>query len=161
MSKKKGLSGIIATVLLVMLTVAAASMLFVFVVPWIRDMLDSAKSCSNLQETVSIVEGKYTCFNSTATKLMVRVNEGAEGVSGFSVSITSSGSAKKYDIKNGVSFSAISMYNGSTSLSVPDVGGAETYVFNFTAESVDVAPLLDTGKTCKAVNQKLIDCYLA
>ncbi|MFH1710725.1 MAG: archaellin/type IV pilin N-terminal domain-containing protein [Nanoarchaeota archaeon] len=166
MKNKQGISGVIATVLLIMLTVGVASILFVFIVPWITSLLDNAKICNDMQESVTIVEGKYTCYNSTYTKVMIKINEGKEvEVDSFSVSLASSGSAKRYDIKNGVSINSggviVSMFNGSTKLAVPDVGGAETYVFNFKAESVDVAPVLASGKTCDAVSQKLIDCSQA
>ena len=161
MKSKHGLSGVIATVLLIMLTVGAASMLFVFVIPWINNMLDNAKICNDLVDSITIVEGKYTCYHSASTDVMLKINEGKDvQIEGFTVSLTHSGSATRYDVKNGDS-TGVSMYNGSVSLAMPQVGGAETYVFNVKAESVDVAPVLLGGKTCSAISQKLIDCSLA
>ena len=167
MVNKKGISEVIATVLIIMLTVGAGSILFVFVVPWVTTMLDNSKICNDLQDSITIVEGKYTCYNSTDTKVMIKVNEGKEvEVAGFAVSLYSSGSAKRYEIKNEVSISSegviVKMYNGSNGLSIPQVGGAETYLFTgVKAESVDVSPMTSSGKTCNPVTQKLIDCDYA
>jgi len=164
MNDKKGISGIIATVLLIILTVGAASILFVFIIPWINAMLDNAKVCNDLQDSITLVEGKYTCYNSANpvnTSVMIKINAGKDiEVAGFAVSLTSSGSAKRYDVKNGTSAN-VRMYNGSATLTVPEVGGAETYIFPVKAESVDVSPLTSSGKTCNPVTQKLIDCSLA
>lgn len=167
MINKKGVSGIIATVLLVMLTVGAAAILFVFVIPWITTTLDNSRVCHDLQDSIMLVDGKYTCYDSTSTKVMIKINEGKDiEVAGFAVSLASSGSAKRYDIRNDISIITgavnVSMYDENQVLRVPEVGGAETYVFTgIIAESVDVSPVTASGKTCDPITQKLIDCRLA
>jgi len=171
MINKKGISEVIATVLIVMLTVGAASILFVFVIPWVTTMLDDSKICNDLQDSISIVGGAYTCYVSVpapvSTRVMIRINEGKDAeVAGFAVSLASSGSAKRYEIKNGEESSSgsvvVSMLDGNEMLTVPEVGGAETYVFTgVKAESVDVSPLTVNGKTCNPTTQKLVDCSLA
>ena len=169
MVNKKGISEVIATVLIIMLTVGAASILFIFVVPWVTTMLDDSKICNDLQDSISIVGGAYTCYVSVpvSTRVMIRINEGKNAeVAGFAVSLASSGSAKRYEIKSGEESSSgnvvVSMLDGNTMLTVPEVGGAETYVFSgVKAESVDVSPLTVNGKTCNPTTQKLVDCSLA
>jgi len=169
MINKKGISEVIATVLIIMLTVGAASILFVFVIPWVTTMLDDSKICNDLQDSISIVGGAYTCYMSSpvSTRVMIRINEGKDiEVAGFAVSLASSGSAKRYEIKNGEESSSgsviVSMLDGDEMLTVPEVGGAETYVFSgVKAESVDVSPLTVNGKTCNPTTQKLVDCSLA
>ncbi len=161
--KKKGLSGIIATVLLVMLTVTAASMLFFFVIPWLRDMLDCSKISNDLQDKVSIELGKYTCYSSTNTTIMIKKRESKElGIEGYRILLTSSGTGTTYDIKNNTQILKVTMLDGNVTLRVPpDIGGSETYVFiGIKAEYAEVMPLLANSKTCsvKSAKEKIEDC---
>lgn len=160
--EKRGLSGIIATVLIVMLTITAASMLFIFVVPWIRDMLDCSKISNDLQDKISIELGEYTCYNPTNTTIMIKKKESKDlGIMGYRILLMSSGTGTTYDIRNNTGTSGVKMLDGTDLLRVPpDIGGSETYVFTGKAESAEVMPLLADGKTCsvKSVKEKIENC---
>jgi flagellin-like protein len=162
--EKRGLSGIVATVLIIMLTVTAASMLFFFVVPWLRDMLDCSKISHDLQDKVSIELGDYTCYNPTdsTTRIMIKKKESGElGIIGYRILLTSSGAGKTYDIRDNTETEGVKMLGDSVLLRVPpDIGGSETYVFSgITAEYAEIMPLLE-GKTCsvKSVKEKIENC---
>lgn len=168
MKNNKGLSTIIATVLIVLLTIAAASILFVFVVPWIRDMLDCAKIKNDLQDKIVIEQSMYTCYNNTdsTTRIMISKKESKElDIIGYRVLLTASGTGKSYEIRNGTDGTIIKvkMYDDNTLLRVPpSLGGSETYVFqDIKAESAEVMPLLANGKTCgDSVKEKINNCNL-
>lgn len=155
---KKSLSDIIATVLIVMLTIAAASILFFFIVPWIKDMLADTKACSSIQPLISVVEGKYTCHTQSNTSVMLKINLNEIEVSGFAISLVSAGSGKSYTITNNSQVSGVSMFNHDTILIMPDKGGSETYIFDISSDSVEVAPILANGKTCSSIKVNLREC---
>lgn len=146
-----------------MLTIGAASLLFIFVVPWIRDMMDNGKMCSDARGQITIELGKYTCFDSTSgdTTVMITMGEKRDiQIEGISVSLRYSGTSQKFDIKNGTSISGVEMYNGESVLSLPDSGGSETYRFKgITGTELATAALIFKGdKLCDAVSEKIVDC---
>lgn len=160
-NSKRSQEGVISTVLLIMLTIAAASMLFVFVIPWIRDMMDEGKICSDAQGQISIETGKYTCYNSTATKIMITRGEKRDlEIEGIVVSLIYSGTSKKFDIKEDGKIANVTMYDGSETLRLPDAGGSETYVFkNITGTERATAALVFKGdKLCEAVTEVIVNC---
>jgi len=156
---KRGISGIVESILLVALTVAAAAILFVFVLGFVNDKLDNTKICSELQGQISVAQGQYTCFNSSGTRIMIERGQKAEEIIGFRVSLKYSGTSKVFDIKQGI-VSGVKMYNGNSNLTIPAAGGSETYVFDNipNTESVSVAPITINDKTCDAISEIVNDC---
>lgn len=158
---KRSQEGVIATVLLIMLTIAAASMLFIFVVPWVRGLMDKGKICSDAQGQVTIEAGKYTCFNGTDTKIMITRGEKRDmEIDGISIALRYSGTSQKYDIKENKTTPNVKMYNGSAILYLPDAGGSETYVFpGITGTEMATAALVfKDNKVCDAVSERVVDC---
>ncbi len=158
---KHSQQGVIGTVLLIMLTIAAASMLFIFVVPWIRDMLDRSKMCNDAQGQITIEQGKYTCYDSSDTKIMISRGEKRDiEIGGITISLRYSGTSKKFDVKEGGKITNVTMYNGNTVLYLPDVGGSETYIFKGITgtERATAALILSEDKICDAVSERVVDC---
>ncbi len=160
-NSKRSQEGVIATVLLIMLTIAAASMLFIFVVPWIRDMMDKGKMCNDAQGQITIETGKYTCYNSTATKIMITRGEKRDlEIEGIVISLVYSGTSKKFDIKELGGIDNVTMYDGSGTLHLPDAGGSETYVFKdiTNTERATAALVFKGDKLCDAVTERIVNC---
>ena len=156
----KGLSTVIATIMIVMLTMVAAAVLFAFIIPMIRENTQKSKECFDLRDQISIELGKYTCSNSANTSIMIKRGEKGEMI-GFIVSLKVGGSSTRYELKDG-SVTGVKMFNGSSVIKIPQKGGSETYVFSIpSVEFVDVAPILASGGNCDAVNGKVYDCYNA
>jgi len=71
---KKGVSAIVATSLILLITVAAVTVLWGVVIPLVRDNLNSAQACINAPNAIEIVmdTGK-TCYSSVdGLKLQIR-----------------------------------------------------------------------------------------
>ncbi len=63
MNNKKAVSAVVATVLIILITVAAITIIWAAVIPMIRDNLEGATTCSDATTDLQIVtSGGYTCL---------------------------------------------------------------------------------------------------
>ena len=157
---KKGVSAVIATVLLIMLTVAAVAIIAGIIIPFVKTKLDESKKCFEAIDQISIEQGNFTCYNPTNTKIMIRrgTNEEFE-LKGLIISLVKSdGSSEVYKIYNNTNIQGVKMYSGSFDLKIPQEGGAETYVFPVSSSYASVAPILSDDKTCKEVSENIESC---
>ncbi len=75
---KKGVSAVVATVLIVMITVAAAGLLWGIVAPVLKTQVSEKESCVNAQVSMSVDEdSRYTCVSSD-NGTVIRVHRGAD-----------------------------------------------------------------------------------
>ncbi len=163
---KKGVSPVIATVLLLVLTIVAVSILAAFVVPFVNNSLKNSKECFN--ELANIRFDDKTGYNCHATNALeekrtgfsVRI-DGTEIV-GFQVTLFSQGIANSYRIEKDAKSSLIRMLdkNFETELEVPDRGGLRTYVADGEYVLIDANPLLRNGALCDTGETIEIDSCL-
>jgi flagellin-like protein len=67
MNSKKGVSAVVATVLIIMITVAAVGIIWAAIIPMVRDNLNKGTACNDAMSDISLVtDGGYTCINRTA-----------------------------------------------------------------------------------------------
>jgi flagellin-like protein len=123
---KRGISAIVATVLIILITVAAVTILWAVIIPMIQDNLDF----SSLEGRVSVVTSEgYTYYDADSELASVQV---------------------KRDVDDGVmnrikiSFS-VDGDDFSSSVVAPESGSTRVYIFNLSdygePESVSVAPI--------------------
>ena len=164
---KRGLSPVIAVVLLVMITVVAASIIIAFVVPFTRENLDSGKSCFDILGDLEFTETQYNCINASSdglgrTGFSLRIEN--SDIIGFRVSLEKTGSSDVYEITNKTSSSEIRMLSGifDQVLSVPKKGEVRTYVAKGTFDRVSIYPLLSSGAECELADEidELIICEI-
>ena len=60
---KKGISAIVATVLIILITVAAVTIIWAAIIPMINSQLDKGSVCLDAVSQVSLVDAGYTCKN--------------------------------------------------------------------------------------------------
>ena len=163
MANKRGLSPVIATVLLVLITIAAVALIASFIIPFVRDNLADSTSCVSYMDYFKFDEkSNYNCFDTAGELYGLTVKSSvdktlAEGISGFSVAFIKTGESQSLTIIHGENTSELSggirMLNSSLSkLSVPRAGESRTYVYNSSGfggyESVEIYPVLNNKKTC-------------
>ena len=144
---KKGISAIVATVLIILITVAAVTIIWAAIIPMINEQLSGATECLDASAALS-VSGDYSCYNNSAnyTRIQVVRGSGAFGLLGIDV---------------------IGGYEGNTDIvkvngSVPGVNGARVYTINvnssrtnsseFSLDGIDsasVAAWVKSGQTEK------------
>jgi len=156
---KKGVSSIIATILLILISIFAATVIIGFVVPFVKDTLAEEKECYEVKDQLKInTESAYTCVYGGGKNASVTIRRefGEVEIKGFKMGVYGDDGARVFDIKEGMIVTDVQMINGSTILSLPEKGGERTYNITTTLTSIDevkIVPLRINGKPCsKAVN---------
>ncbi|PIN93274.1 hypothetical protein COU61_00925 [Candidatus Pacearchaeota archaeon CG10_big_fil_rev_8_21_14_0_10_35_13] len=159
-NNKKGVSGIVTTVLLILVAITAVALIAAFLVPFIKGTLGESKDCLSVLGKVEVVQGPYTCYDATGSAVGIRIGRSFGenvGVSGFAVVLGSDSKSKRYDVISGGSNSQISEFGGSygSALNIPADGEQTTYVFDVSSDfgteaitNVEVSAILPNDKVC-------------
>jgi flagellin-like protein len=157
MFSKRGVSPVIATVLLIVLTLVIVGVLAVFVVPFTDKSLKGSDECFNVISKISFDESPYNCIGETSTlnRTGFSIRVSSSDIEAFKVTLfqtagSAAGSAVSYDVRDGALNDNIRMLNSnfSMSLSSPGQGETLTYVARGFYDRIEVYPLLSSGSTC-------------
>ncbi len=156
---KRGLSPVIAVVLLIMITIVAIGIIASFLIPFIRDSLGEGKECFEVLSDLHFAETPYNCYDDDSsaddsTGFSIGIDD--ERIKGFSVALISGGSSDAIDIidnTDGDSLTPkISIFDGSaggaTTLTVPKRGGIRTYIAEGIFDRIEIYPILESGNKC-------------
>jgi len=93
MKNNKGISAVVATVLIILITVAAVTIIWAAIIPMIRTQVDQGTVCINALTQITLENRGYTCYNDVKHKLEVQVGYGATdiGLKGIQFSIDTDG----------------------------------------------------------------------
>lgn len=163
---KKGVSAIIATVGIILLTFAAAALLIGFVVPWVQKSLNGASECVGYEDYFTFEEEYgYNCQNGTEFWISVRAktgdNETRDNVNGMKISFEFIGERESIDVEKGNNLNGARMLNGSLALSLPESGEVKTYIYNATRNytSAELYPVLKSGRVCGVSDRINLERY--
>ncbi len=153
---KKGVSEVVATVLIIMITILAVSLVAGVIIPMVKEWMAESKECFESRDKLSIESGKFTYYNSTNTLIMIKRASSEFEIKGLMISLTlASGDTKVYQIFSNASLEGVKMYDGSSTLKVPGIGGAKTYVFEVSSDYAQLAPILPSGRACEGISERL------
>ncbi|MAG24190.1 hypothetical protein CMI47_01295 [Candidatus Pacearchaeota archaeon] len=171
---KKGLSPIIGTVLLLILTVAAVAVIGTFVIPFVRDQLEEGSSCVDYIDYFSFNELfefggetlRYNCFEDNKNGVSVRAktveSEIADRVVGFDLLFFDGTESTKVSVRDGETTNNLEMFDGDDNLVIPVEGGIQTYIYTESGKNfgkVEIYPVLSSGKMCEKTDEiNLIAC---
>lgn len=168
---KKGLSPVVATIGLLLITVAAVGLIAGVVVPLVQNRLTESTECLGLEEYFTFYEEfDFNCYsviddgviNYTLTAISIEADtiseEKAAEVRGLRIQFLGEGEESGIEVTNEVDAdnSSLRMLKDSEpKLSVPDRGGVRTYVYNSTAEfkRIEIYPVLNNGRICKQTDE--------
>jgi hypothetical protein len=178
---KRGLSSVVESILLILLTVVAIGVIAAFVVPLVQNNLKSAGSCLDVFDQVTLNEG-YTCLNSESGLLddttanpedyvlnddvLVSIKVGKVDVDGFLVALSREGETKSFEIKKGDLnvIEGVSMYRkrndplATEEIEIPAKNEGKTYrIRGFSgAEHIQIAPIVK-GEPCAATDSRSLN----
>ena len=153
MRTNRGLSTVVATVLLILLTVAAAGLILQFVVPFARDILFKAE-CTKYRGYFQFEDDfGFICTNGTSHGVTIKSNSDnnlAEKVIGFDLLfVTNLTTSKTISLRLGQNADeSFKMLNASkTKISIPTSGDIQTFVYYEKADyiRVSVFPVIRKG----------------
>jgi hypothetical protein len=163
-SNKRGVSPVVAEVLLVMLTLAAIGIVVAFVLPFIKENLNKSTECLNYKDYFKFQEVfklgaesyKYNCKNNTNHLYGISIKAGsdkslAESIIGFNVVFVGITSSKAVRIDGGASVDGVNMISGTGPLEIPNAGEVRTYVYSSLEgfKKMEVYPVLKSGRICE------------
>ena len=166
LSNRKGLSAIVATVLLIALTLAITSIVWVVVSNLVKDKIESTESCGILNEVD--LNTRYTCYNQTTGNdefwFSIDVGE-VEELEDILVSISGQGTSSSFKINENPL--GLAYYNRSSPAAIPGKKQGRTYIYqlpsSFTQapDSIEIAPVIN-GELCgiSSIIQEFDSCSL-
>lgn len=182
---KKGLSTVVATVLILLITVAAATLIFTIVVPLVQNNLDKSTQCLSYQDYFKFQksfefngsEYNYNCHELVGTDNLYGLSITAANINksgniqGFKLSFIKEDS-KGITVFSGQptnsSYGGIRMLDLSISSTIiPGAGEVYTYVFNASSDlfsELEISPIIfssasASGKICPSTDKiKFTDC---
>lgn len=148
---KKGVSPVVATVLLLVLTIVIAGVVFSVVIPFVNDKLGKSKDCLDVLDGVEFPESKFNCYDTGNTGFSVKLKQ--EKISGFRVAlIGSDGSSDVFNIENGdTGVSGLRMVGPTPNdiIKFPSVGEQRSYVaIGKVYEKAEISPITNSSEVC-------------
>ena len=160
--ERKGVSPIIASVLILMLTIVAVVLIATFVIPFLRDSLSGSTECLPYRDYYSFDESfGFNCYEGDTIHFSVKAGtlDNAEQLNEFRIVLLGESGSKAVPIKEGES--GLTGYNGAA-VEIPKTGEIISYSYdaggtNF--KSMEIYPVLESGKICDMTDSiKLTNC---
>ena len=119
--QKRGISAIVATVLIILITVAASTILWVSVNSFVGDKLTDGTACLAASTGISLVEGGFTCWDATGFNFQLKLESGNVAISSLRVLVFDDalGSTTEILVDNFVMPTSV----GGTAISTATLGG--------------------------------------
>jgi FlaG/FlaF family flagellin (archaellin) len=161
---KKALSTVVATVLMILLVMVAASIVWAFVNNIVKSKTEGVQSCFDATSSGKVtIEDSYTCYqpinNKTSNEVQFSINIGDVSIDSLIVSILVGGNSKSFTLTNNATdIPYLRPYTGDygDTVKLPGKNEGKTYVADFSAEfgqgavkvdSIRIAPVVE-GKQC-------------
>jgi hypothetical protein len=165
--KERGLSTVIATVIMIVLVMAAIVMVWSAINNMIRNKTEGAQACFDVGFSEKVVINEdYTCYNSTDDMVQFSLSVADVDIDGVLVAISSAGNSKSYVITNTPqTITGLLNYpDGSTSIVLPSKNSGKTYLatgFSDEVDSIKIAPIVG-DKQCEQSDEihQIEDCMV-
>lgn len=157
--RKKAVSALVATVLLILITVAAVGIIWGAIMPMINQATQYGQACMNARLQIETQQG-YTCYNATGpfpNRVVVQVERGSEDFVplGMQLVVAGGGQSKVFTVKSSIpGVGPVSQLpaNATIVLEIPGINEGRTYIIDSamtTTSEVSVAPIVKVGNTEK------------
>lgn len=165
MKNKKGISGIVATVIMIALVMAAAGIIWAVINSMIKEKTAGAESCFGNFEKVTL-NAMYTCYNPDATpdpEFQFSINIADVEVDSVLIAISSAGAVKSFEITNTPdTITNLANYTstgfGTDLVFLPGENAGSTYITNYFSSEpdlIEIAPII--GGTQCGVSDSISD----
>jgi flagellin-like protein len=153
-SNKKGISAIVATVLIILITVAAVTIIWAAIIPLVANQLEASTVCLDATKQLSLPDAGYTCTNTTDTYFQIKRGGDDAGITDIQVIFSKDdGSSSSAMLLGDVAMHGVFLSGGTTFTEIPGVNEITTYDANTThgadTVSLSVAPVVMIGNEQK------------
>ena len=142
MNNKKGVSAVVATVLIIVITIAAVAIIGTTIIPMLKNKLEEGTVCLDASTALMIENKGYTCYNAEVD-IDVQVSHGAKDVDLVGI---------QFLISEGGNTASVSE---TTITNLPTPNGAKVMSIPYTSsapDSVAIAAIVKVGNketTCE------------
>lgn len=152
---RRGVSPVIATVLLLVLTIVIGGIIFSVVIPFVNDSLGESKECLDTFEGIEFPESQFNCYLTVAsggideTGFSVKVNK--DGIFKAKVAlIDENGNSDVYDLFENASAGHLRPMGAAYAdpLEFPSTSGQRTYVTDKVYRRAEISALTASGDIC-------------
>ena len=146
---RKGISAIVATVLIILITVAAVTIIWAAIIPMINNQLDRGIVCLDAVQQITIKEGGYTCRNNDTVSVQIKRGSGDMNLADVEVLLSSAGSTTSFSLIDPTTTTS----PASMSVALLPGGNEEkTYLISTASitgdvDKVEIAPVISVGNT--------------
>ena len=145
---KKGVSAVVATVLIIMITIAAVTLIWSSIVPMLKGIMGDVDTCMVPEAEVSIGTTGYTCINRSSGEIDVQVRHGSKDfdLAGLQVVVHLGGNTYIETINNSL---VLPKVNQEKVIHLFNTGSNPDFE---NATKIEIAPIIRVGtgqKTCK------------
>jgi flagellin-like protein len=170
-NNKRGISDVIATVLIILVTIIAAGALGAFLIPWAQEQMGGATDCLDIRGKISFVQDNSCYFigeDGVGNYTQIRIKFGEVNITEMNFYVPIDNGVRAILIKEGtkgatilpppMNISVLKKGVYEDTLSLPPIGGERTYRINEAIlKSIKVAAVVN-GKTCDMVETDLDRC---
>jgi len=150
--KKKGLSDVISTILLITLTIILVGVVWVVVGGILKEKTSASSSCVNSFDKIKLNE-EYTCYDGNTNTLQVSIDISEVNLNGVIFSISDSTKSKSFEIvKEPTNVDGVSAYDSNPLTSLPEADGGKTYIVSLSffgitnPKEVRIAPKINNNQ---------------
>jgi hypothetical protein len=150
--KRKGVSVVVATVIMIVLVIAAIAIVWVVVTNIVEEGIEGSEACFGIFDKVTIENG-YTCYNSSSEEFQFSINLGDIQVDEILVAVSSAGSTKSFNLGSNTQESYLKNYLDESyggTLQFPGKNAGRTYVLDMSSaglsgspDSLEIAPIIN------------------
>ena len=149
---KRGISTVIATVIMITLVLVIIGVVWVSINNLVSKEIKTTESCFGNFGKVTL-DKRYTCLNSSSNELQFSINIRDVTIDSVLVSISSQSGTKSLEISN-INMSNIKMYNGTYGelVEIPGKNAGFTYVVDINGlgigspDSISIAPIISENQ---------------
>lgn len=166
MRTKRGLSGVITTMMLILLALVLVGVIWAVVTNLVGENLEETQSCFGLQEKITINEA-YTCYSTGAGELNISLGRTDVSLDELIVFISGAGQTQSFSLTtNAQAVSNVEFANGTTNVFLPGENTGYLYTYNYSGagfsgvpDKIDIVPVIN-GNQCDVVDSTsdLVNC---
>lgn len=140
---KKGISGVIVTVLMIALVLAVVVIVWNVINNLVGEKLEEAESCFDIFGKVSL-NSQYTCYDSTNDEVRFSVNVGDIALNKVIVSISAEGSTTSYELSSEDNSNLDSYPTSGQAVTIPGKNSGKTYTADYTSkpDKIQIIPVV-------------------
>jgi hypothetical protein len=161
--QKKGVSTIIATLILIGLVIVIIGIIWVGIRGVITKQIESTESCFGNFDKI-ILNSLYTCYNESSGNMHISLSIGDIEVDKVLISISGTGTTKNFEINNTASTIGgfTNFPSGTPNIKLPDKNSGLTYIYDLSTggfsgrpDKIEISPVI--GNQQCDVSDSLLD----